>query len=143
DVLVSAALRSQPPVQLGAPPAGVAGIAAGGNSAQWIVPNAVIAAALGHLPVGANPTGTTTIQLADNTNPVYADTRRTQNDLHFGRTRSEIGLDLNNLLNTNYATGYNTTYTYSVGNTQQGGTWGNPTSLYTPRFLRLNLTFNF
>ena len=52
-------------------------------------------------------------------------------------------IDLNNLLNTNYATGYNTTYTYSVGNTQQGGTWANPTSLYTPRFMRLNYTINF
>ncbi|HKB11876.1 MAG TPA: TonB-dependent receptor [Vicinamibacterales bacterium] len=149
DVLVSAALRSQPPVQLGAAPAGVSGIAAGGNSAQWIVPNAEIAAALGHLPVGATPTGTTTIQLADNANRVYADTRRTQIDMRFAkvlrfrRTRSDIGLDLNNLLNTNYATGYNTTYTYSAGNTLQGGTWGNPTSLYTPRFLRINYTVNF
>jgi hypothetical protein len=135
-------------VQLGAAPAGVA-IAGGFNSAQWIVPNSVIAAALGHLPVGATPTGTTTIQLADNVNRVYADTRRNQIDmrfakvLRFGRTRSDVGLDLNNLLNTNYATGYNTTYAYSAGNTSQGGTWGNPTSLYTPRFMRINYTINF
>jgi hypothetical protein len=148
DVLVSAAVRSQPPVQLGAPPAGAA-ITAGGNSAQWVVPNAVIAAALGHLPVGATATGTTTIQIADNVNRVYADNRRTQIDmrfakvLRFGHTRSDIGLDLNNLLNTNYATGYSTTYTYSVGNTQQGGTWANPTSLYTPRFMRINYTITF
>jgi carboxypeptidase family protein len=148
DVLVSGAFRSQPPVQLGAPQMG-ATIAAGGNSAQWIVPNAVIAAALGHLPVGATPTGTTTIQIADNVNRVYADTRRTQIDmrfakvLRFGRTRSDVGIDLNNLLNTNYATGYNTTYTYSVGNTANGGTWGNPTSIYGPRFVRINYTLNF
>jgi hypothetical protein len=63
--------------------------------------------------------------------------------LRFGRTRSEIGIDLNNLLNTNYPTGYNTTYTYSVGNTLQGGTWGNPTSIYGPRFLRVNYTIDF
>jgi len=148
DVLVSAAIRSQPPVQLGIPTNGAA-IAAGGNSAQWIVPNSIIAAALGHLPVGATPTGTTTIQIADNVNRVYADTRRTQIDMRFAKvlrfahTRSDIGLDLNNLLNTNYATGYNTTYTYSVGNTAQGGTWANPTSLYTPRFMRINYTINF
>jgi hypothetical protein len=148
DVLVSATVRSQPPVQLGAPPAG-ATIAGGGNSAQWIVPNSVIAAALGHLPVGATPTGTTTIQIADNVNRVYVDNRRTQIDmrfakvLRFGRTRSDIGIDLANLLNTNYATGYNTTYAYSVGNALQGGTWGNPTSLYTPRFARVNYTINF
>ena len=34
--------------------------------------------------------------------------------LRFGRTRTDIGVDLNNLLNTNYATGYNTTYMYST-----------------------------
>ena len=123
DVLVAATLRSQAEVQLGIATGTVAG---GGNSAQWIVPNALVAAALGHLPVGATATGTTTIQIADNVNRVYADTRRTQLDmrfakvLRFGRTRSDIGIDLNNLLNTNYPTGYNTTYTYSVGNTLHG-----------------------
>jgi len=148
DVLVSATVRSQPPVQLGAAPGGAV-IAAGGNSAQWIVPNSVVAAALGHLPVGATATGTTTIQIADNVNRVYADNRRTQVDmriakvLRFGRTRSDVGVDLNNLFNTNYATGYNTTYTYSAGNTTNGGTWGNPTSIYTARFVRLNYTLNF
>ena len=148
DVLVSATVRSQPPVQLGTPPAG-ATIAGGGNSAQWIVPNSVVAAALGHLPVGATATGTTTIQIADNVNRVYVDNRRTQIDMRFAkvvrfaRTRSDIGIDLNNLLNTNYATGYNTTYAYSAGNALQGGTWGNPTSIYTPRFMRINYTINF
>ena len=148
DVLISASIRSQPPVQLGVAALG-ATLPGGGNSAQWIVPNSVIAAALGHLPVGATATGTTTVQIADNVNRVYADTRRTQIDmrfakvLRFGRTRSDVGIDLNNLLNTNYATGYNTTYTFSAGNTAQGGTWGNPTSLYTPRFMRLNYTINF
>ena len=148
DVLVSATIRSQPPVQLGTPALGAV-LAGGGNSAQWVVPNSVIAAALGHLPVGATATGTTTIQITDNANRVYADTRRTQLDmrfakvLRFGRTRSDIGLDINNLLNTNYATGYNTTYQYSVGNTAAGGTWGNPTSIYTARFMRINYTLDF
>jgi len=145
-VLVAATLRSQPPVQLGLATGTIAG---GGNSAQWVVPNSLIAASLGHLPVGATQTGTTTIQITDNVNRVYSDTRRNQIDmrfakvLRFGRTRSDVGLDLNNLLNTNYATGYNTTYAYSAGNTNQGGTWGNPTSLYTPRFMRINYTINF
>ena len=139
-VLVSATLRSQPPVQLGATAA---------TTAQWIVPNSVIAAALGKLPPGATAAGTTTIQLADNERRVYADRRRTQIDMRFAkivrirRTRSDIGIDLNNLLNTNYATGYNTTYAFSAGNTGNGGTWGNPTSIYTPRFVRINYTLNF
>jgi carboxypeptidase family protein len=140
DVLISMAVRSQPPVLLGATAA---------TTAQWIVPNSLVQAALGHLPVGALATGTTTIQIADNVNRVYANNRRTQIDmrfakvLRFGRTRSDVGIDLNNLLNTNYATGYNTTYTYSAANTALGGTWGAPTSIYTPRFLRLNYTINF
>ncbi|PWT82414.1 MAG: hypothetical protein C5B57_08735 [Blastocatellia bacterium] len=149
DVLVSGVVRSQPEMQLAVLPPMGAVIAAGGASAQWIVPNSVVASALGYLPSFLTPMGTTTIQLTDNANRVYADTRRTQIDmrfakvLRFGRTRSEIGIDLNNLLNTNYATGYNTTYTYSVGNALQGGTWGNPTSIYGPRFLRVNYTIDF
>jgi hypothetical protein len=148
DVLVSTTIRSQPEVQLGIAPLGAI-VAGGGNSAQWIVPNSLVAGALGYLPNFLSATGTTTIQLTDNANRIYADTRRNQVDvrfakvLRFGHTRSDIGVDLNNLLNTNYATGYNTTYQYSVGNTAQGGTWANPTSLYGPRFVRINYTIDF
>jgi len=115
----------------------------------WNVPNTEILAALGHLPAGAVLTGNTPIQVTDSEHRVYADQRRTQIDMRFakiiriGRTRSDIGVDLNNLFNTNYATGYSTTYAYSVGNTANGGTWGNPTSVYTPRFVRINYTLNF
>jgi len=113
------------------------------------VPNSVVQAALGHLPAGALANGTTTIQLTDNANRVYADNRRTQIDMRFakvirlGRTRSDVGIDLNNLLNTNYATGYTSTYAYSANNALQGGSWGAPTSIYTPRFVRINYTLNF
>ena len=50
--------------------------------------------------------------------------------LRFGRTRTDIGVDLNNLLNTNYATGYNTTYIYGTDNTPRPSGWGTPTSIY-------------
>ena len=30
-----------------------------------------------------------------------------------------------------------------IGNTLQGGTWNIPTTIYAPRYARLNLTFNF
>jgi hypothetical protein len=125
DVLVSGTLRSQTALQI---------------TAGWIVPNATIAAALGHLPFGALPTGTTTIQLTDNSNKLFADNRRTQIDMRFAkivriaRTRTDVGVDLNNLLNTNYATSYVTTY---------GPTWQNPSAIYQPRFVRLNFTVNF
>jgi hypothetical protein len=52
-------------------------------------------------------------------------------------------VDGENLLNTNYATTYDNTYQYSAGNTAMGGTWNNPTAIYTPRFVRLNFTVNF
>jgi hypothetical protein len=144
DVQVSATLRSQPPVQL----SGVAGFS-GNTSAQWVVPNSVIGTALGHLPPGANTGGLTTIPLADNDHRVYADNRRTQIDMRFAkvlrfrRTRSDVGIDLNNLLNTNYPTGYNTTYTYNTDNVPRPSGWGTPTSIYSPRFVRLNYTLNF
>jgi hypothetical protein len=134
DVLVSGVVRSQPPAQI---------------TATWQVPNAVIAASLGHLPPGATPTGFTNIGLDDNVNRIYADNRRTQIDMRFakivrlGRTRTDVGVDINNLLNTNYATGYNTTYVYGTDNTARPAGWGTPTSIYNPRFVRLNFTVNF
>ena len=55
----------------------------------------------------------------------------------------DVGVDLGNLLNTNYATTYENTYQYSAGNTAPGGTWNNPTAIYSPRFVRWNLTVDF
>ena len=120
EVFISAVLRSQPPVLLGNTP---------DTAATWQVPNSVICAALGHLPPGATATGTTNIPLGDNEHRIYADNRRTQLDkrvakiVRFGRTRTDIGVDLNNLTNTNYATGYNNTYIYGTDNTPRPSGW--------------------
>jgi hypothetical protein len=144
DVLVSAVLRSQPAMQLSAMT-----VLTGAQSAQWQVPNSVIAAALGHLPPGATPTGNTVIQLADNEHRVYADERRTQVDVRFakvvrfGRTRTDVGVDLNNLLNTSYATGFTTTYEYGRDNTPRPSGWATPSSIYSPRFVRVNFTVTY
>jgi Carboxypeptidase regulatory-like domain len=144
DVLISMVVRSQPEVQL----SGVA-VLTGNTSAQWQLPNSVIAAALGHLPPGATATGTTTIPLADNDHRIFSGERRTQVDmrfakvLRFGHTRSDVGVDLNNLLNTNYATGFSTTYIYTTDNVPRPGGWGVPTSIYGARFVRINYTLNF
>lgn len=144
EVRVSGILRSQPEVQLSN-----VNVLTGASSAQWQVPNSVIAAALGKLPPGATPTGNTMIQLADNEHRIYSDRRRTQIDmrvakiLRLGRARADVGVDLNNLLNTNYATGFATTYIYNTDNTPRPSGWGTPTSIYTPRFVRLNFTVNF
>jgi hypothetical protein len=131
DVLVSATLRSEPPL---------------GLDAEIPVPNSVIRGILGFLPVGATATGNTTVEITDNDHRLFADERRTQIDmrfakiLRFGRTRADIGVDLNNLLNTNYATNYEDAYSATEPN---GGTWANPTAIYAPRFVRLNFTVNF
>jgi hypothetical protein len=143
-VLVSMVLRSQPEVQLSG-----ATVLTGNTSAQWQLPNSVIVAALGHLPPGATATGTTTIPLADNDHRVFSGERRTQIDMRFAkivryqRYRADIGVDLNNLLNTNYATGFATTYIYNTDNAPRPSGWGTPTSIYNPRFVRLNFTVNF
>jgi hypothetical protein len=134
DVLISATVRSQPSTPI---------------TATWQVPNSAIAAALGHLPPGATATGTTNLLLTDNEHRVYTDERRTQVDMRFAKvlrfkgTRTDVGVDLNNLLNSNYATGFNTTYVYQTDNTPRPSGWGTPTSLYTARFVRLNFTLSF
>ena len=134
DVLLSAAIRSQPPLA---------------RAATWPVPNSVVVTLLGRVPPGGTPGGNTNVALFDTEHRVYADNRRTQVDMRvakvfrFGTKRLDVGVDGENLLNTNYVTGYDNTYQYSVGNTALGGTWNNPTAIYTPRYARLNLTVNF
>jgi hypothetical protein len=134
DVLVSGTVRSQPSLE---------------RVANWPFPNILIRDALGRLPPGATATGNTTVDILDADHRLFADERRTQIDMRFakifrfGSQRLDVGVDLGNLLNTNYATTYENTYQYSLGNTAQGGTWNNPTAIYTPRFVRWNLTFDF
>ena len=128
DVLVSATLRSQPPLAMGA---------------NFQHPNSLIREQLGFLPPGLTAAGNSTVNLIDSEHRLFADNRRTQVDMRFakvfrfGRTRTDIGIDLWNLFNTNYATGFNGTYTPT------SDTWGNPNAIYPPRFVRLNFTVNF
>jgi hypothetical protein len=130
DVLVSATVRSQPPLAI---------------AANWQVPNTTIRTLLGGtLTPGLLATGNSTINLIDSEHRVYADNRRTQVDMRFakvfrfGRTRTDVGIDLWNLFNTNYATGYQTTFT-----TTADSIWGRPNAIYPPRFVRLNFTINY
>ena len=145
DVLVSGTFRSQPPTELSTNilPVG------GANGVTWNVPNSVVQQLLGRLPLGATPTGTTAIPVLDTDHRLFVGGRRNQVDMRlakivrFGSRRADIGVDINNVLNTNYATGYTTTYQFTPGNTGNGGTWLNPTSVINPRFVRLNFTVNF
>jgi hypothetical protein len=134
DVLISGTVRSQPALE---------------RVATWPVPNTVIRDVTGRLPPGGLATGNTSVDILDADHRLFADERRTQIDMRFakifrfGPRRLDVGVDLGNLLNTNYATTYENTYQYSVGNTASGGTWNNPTAVYTPRFVRWNLTVDF
>jgi len=113
DVLASATVRSQPSLA---------------RTANWPVPNTVVLQLLGRLPPGGTLGGNTIVSLIDNDNQLYADNRRTQIDLRvakifrFGKTRLDVGVDVENLFNTSYPTTYENTYQYSVGNTAMGGT---------------------
>jgi len=144
DVLISATMRSQPKLQV---------------NATVLVPNSVIQTQLGHLPSGGTATGTTTVSLVDfnlagtsnassgGPNRLYADSRRSQIDMRFakivrfGARRLDVGVDLQNLLNANYGSVYDSSFgTY--GSTPSTS-FANPTSIVTPRFVRLNFTLNF
>ena len=62
---------------------------------------------------------------------------------HSARNTSNSNPALVTILNTNYTTAYDITYQYSAGNAAMGGTWNNPTAIYTPRFVRWNVTVDF
>ena len=139
DVLVSATVRSQPALAM---------------DANWLVPNTYIRDTFfgGVAPPGfaVGPTSTSTINIVDNDHRLYVDNRRTQVDmrfakvLRFDRMRADIGVDLWNLFNTNYATTYEEQWgTGAPGATVASDTWQNPTAIYAPRFVRLNFTVDF
>ena len=60
--------------------------------------------------------------------------------IRFGRTRTDIGVDLYNLFNTNVATTYNQTFGVNAAG---DNTWLRPTAVYLPRFVRFAATVNF
>jgi hypothetical protein len=140
DVLVSGVLRAQPEALL----AGTAN-----TTAQWQVPNSVIIAALGHSHPSLSPTGITVVPLGHNDRRIYSGERRTQIDMRFakivrfGRTRTDFGVDLYNLLNTNYTNTFNTTYSFLTDNAPRPAGWGTPTGIINPRFVRVNFTVNY
>jgi len=57
--------------------------------------------------------------------------------IRFGSTRTNVGLDLYNLFNSNTGTAFNQNFG------TDGLTWMRPTSVLNPRFLRFNVTLDF
>jgi len=142
DVLVAATMRSQPGIEFST---NLTNTGATGNGAQWLVPNTVVQQILGHLPPGALISGTTLVPLIDTEHRLYGP-RRNQIDMRvakivrFQHTRTNIGMDLGNLLNSNQATAYQRQYDYTQPN---GGSWFDPTTILQPRFARFSVTLSF
>jgi hypothetical protein len=59
--------------------------------------------------------------------------------LRFGKTRTNIGMDLYNLFNANTPTTYETVYDPATN----GARWMQPTAVLLPRFMRFNVQFDF
>jgi hypothetical protein len=148
DVLVSATLRSQPVVTQTATMNLPNTCLGWGSAVQTGCSQETVLGLLGHLPTGSTAAGTTAITINDNDHQIWDTNRRAQLDMRFakivrmGKTRTDIGVDLNNMLNANYPTTWDNTYQL-VNTTQPGGTWNNPTAILAPRYVRLNFTVNF
>jgi len=138
DVLISGILRSQANTEPLTIETGVAtnglGIAANYNVTPEIL------AANGQTPFAPGVT-TQAVNLvppsslfADRVNSVDM---RFGKILRFGGTRTNIGIDLYNMLNSNVGTAFN------QGFGTDGATWMRPTAVLNPRFARFNVTFDF
>jgi hypothetical protein len=138
DVLVSGTFRSTP----GVAPVNNA-VASNGNSlaANYNVSSAIVQAQTGRPLVPGLTFQTVNLLPQGHTFPDRLNTLdlRVGKNLRFGRTRTNVAIDLYNLFNSNTGTVYNLTYD-PVTN---GATWLAPTTVLNARFARFNVTFDF
>jgi Carboxypeptidase regulatory-like domain len=136
EVLLSTGVQSKPGTL------GINGNASATNgdalSANYPVPNSVIAASLGRLPTGGLANGTTQVNLLL-PGQLYGD-RVNQVDVRVGkvlkvkRTRTLVGVDIYNIFNANPGLVYNTAF---------AANWPRPSAILMPRFVRFNATVDF
>jgi hypothetical protein len=105
-------------------------------SADYTVTNAIAASSLGRDLSSGN---VTVNLLAPNT--VFADRRnnidfRVAKIFRYGRTRTQVGVDIYNLTNTDVVTGYNQSFV-------PGGSWLRPTSIQPARYARISAQIDF
>jgi hypothetical protein len=138
DVLVSGTFRSTP----GVAPQGNA-VASNGNSlaANYNVNSAILQQQTGRPLVPGLTFQTVNLLVQGHTFPDRLNSLdlRVGKILRFGRTRTNVAIDLYNLFNSNTGTVYNQTYD-PVTN---GATWLAPTQVLNARFARFNVTFDF
>ena len=143
DVLVSTSIRSQPNTNIGM--GSTSATSGPARAANYNVPNTVVAQTLGRLPssAGGVATGNTAVNLLLPAT-VYGP-RITQVDMRFAKVlrfagkRADLGVDLYNLFNTSTPVGFVETYDYA----SNGATYLNPNAIVPPRFVRINLRFEF
>jgi hypothetical protein len=122
DVQVSGTWSSDPGPQL---------------AANFVASNAYVRPFLGRSLSGA---ANVTVNLVE-PGTLYAD-RRTNLDfrvskiLRYGRTRTQVGLDIYNLTNTDVVTSYNQTFV-------PGGSWLTPTGIQPARYAKANVQIDF
>ena len=109
-------------------------------SANFVATNAWIAA--GPQPLGRNLSGAAnvTVNLIEPFT-IFADRRnnidfRVAKIFRYGRTRTQVGLDLYNLTNTDVVTGYNESFV-------AGGPWLRPTAIQPARYARISAQIDF
>ena len=121
DVQVSATWRSDPGTEL---------------AANYVVTNAIALPSLGR----NLSSGNVTVNLVE-PGTLYGARQnnidlRIAKILRFRATRTQVGVDVYNLLNTDVVTAYNNGYSPT-------GAWLTPTTILPARYVRLNLQFDF
>jgi hypothetical protein len=138
DVLVSASMRSLVTAPGGSASNGLS------LAANYQVPNTVIQQSLGRLPANASAAQLTTVNLL-NPGQLYSLERTNLVDMRFAKIfrfagrRTDVGMDLYNLFNSNVTSAYQQTYEYATN----GAAWLRPTAIVPPRLARFHVTFNF
>src|SRR5215510_14839501 len=137
DVMVSAIFRSQANVQPGA----AVGTNGASRSATYRMTAAQFLAATGRPLAPGLATQDVDLLLpgteyGDRVNTVDM---RFAKILRFGRYRTNVGLDVYNLTNSNTATTYETVYDPATN----GARWMQPTAVLLPRFMRFNIQVDF
>jgi hypothetical protein len=138
DVLVSAIFRSQANAQPGMNDVGTNGAS---RTALYRMSSAQFLAATGRPLAPGVATQDVNLVLPG---AIYGDRinvldMRFAKVLRFGKTRTNVGLDVYNLFNRNTGTTYETVYDPATN----GARWMQPTAVLLPRFMRLNVQVDF
>jgi hypothetical protein len=135
EVQVSTIMRSQANVQANNDPASN-GLA---MNAIYFQTNAAIQAALGRPIAGGAPTVALDLLKPGQVYPDRLNTvdMRFTKIIKIGRTHTNVGVDLYNLLNANTGTSFNPNWGVD------GSTWLRPNAILNPRYLRFNATVDF